>query len=321
MRALAVLAIVATLAWCGYWLVGARALDHAITTGLDRIAQVEVTDHSIRGFPSRFDVTLSEPRVTASGLRWSSPFVQVFALSYRLNHLIAVFAHDQRLLGFGLDAVLHSDDLRASLVLEAGLDLPLDRISLVGQQLELSMSGETHQIEGLRAASRRLSEREHEVVLVLETAFPDSALMNRIDPDRNWPRRFDVLRLGVELEVDRPLDRTLIGGPEPRLQRITFTEARIAWQGTDVTATGRLTVGEDGFLSGDMALSVIGWRALMQAARTAGLMPEQHDALIAMALQGLVNTDDPNRIDAAFAVVDGVVSMGPITVGQIPALF
>ena len=62
-------------------------------------------------------------------------------------------------------------------------------------------------------------------------------------------------------------------------------------------------------------------RALMQRARDAGLMPAEHDALIAMAMQGLVNAEDPNRIDAAFSVVNGVVSIGPITVGVIPRVF
>jgi len=320
-RILAVLAIVATLGWCGYWFIGARALDHAISNGVQSIAEVEVADHTIRGFPSRFDVTLTEPSVSANGLHWSAPFVQVFALSYRLNHLIAVFAHDQRLSGLGLDAVLHNEDLRASLVLEAGLDLPLDRFSLVGQGLELSLAGETHRAEGLRAASRRITEREHDVALVLETVFPDSAFMTRLDPQNIWPRRFDVLRLAAEIEVSHALDRSMIGGPEPRVQRVTFTGAHVQWEGTDITAAGRLTPGSTGLLSGDLRLSVIGWRALMQRARDAGLMPAEHDALIAMAMQGLVNAEDPNRIDAAFSVVNGVVSIGPITVGVIPRVF
>lgn len=321
MRTLAVLAIVAVLGWCGYWFVGARALDHAIVTAIDGIPEIDVADHAIQGFPNRFDVTLTEPRVAAHGVQWSAPFVQLFALSYRLNHLIAVFAHDQRIIGPGLDVAIHSEDLRASVVLEAGLSLPLDRMSLVGQSLALSAAGETHRIEGLRAASRRLSDREHDLALVLENTFPDPALMDRLDPQAIWPRRFDVLRLAAEVEVDRPLDRTLVGGPPPRVQRLTFTGARIAWEGTDIVASGRLTVGALGTLSGDLDLTVTGWRALMQSLRDAGLMPAEHDTLITMAMQGLVNADDPNRLEAGFAVVDGVVSMGPIVIGRIPALF
>lgn len=320
MRILAVLAIVATLGWCGYWFVGARALEHGITTGLSRVSEVEVADHTIRGFPNRFDVTLTEPRYAANGLQWSSPFVQIFALSYRLNHLIAVFAHDQHLVGRGFDAFLHSEDLRASVVFEAGLDLPLDRMSLVGQQLELSLSGNTTRAEALRVGSQRQTDLEHAAVIRLENLFPDSASMDRIDPNRLWPRQFDALQLNAEVAFDRPLDRTLIGAPEPRLQRITFTGAELSWLETTIITNGRLTLGAQGLLSGDLSLSVTGWRALMQTARSAGMMPAEHDALIAMATQGLISADDPNRIDAAFSVVNGVVSMGPIVLGQLPAL-
>ncbi|MCL4674938.1 MAG: DUF2125 domain-containing protein, partial [Pararhodobacter sp.] len=136
-----------------------------------------------------------------------------------------------------------------------------------------------------------------------------------------WPRRFDVLRLDAQVELDRALDRHLIGGPEPRLRRLTLTGAHVVWAGTDLTASGRLTPGADGLLSGDMTLSVTGWRDVMQSARAAGLMPPEHDLLIALAAQGLVSADDPNRIDAAFSVINGAVWLGPILVGQIPALF
>jgi len=321
MRILAVLAILATLGWCGYWYVGARGLDRGITTALERVPEFTASSHSVRGFPNRFDVTLSEPRYAANGIGWSAPFVQLFALSYRLNHLIAVFAHDQRLVAAGTEALLRSEDLRASLVLEAGLNVPLERFSLVGQQLELAVAGQTHRTEGLRAASRRQSERTHELVLLLETVFPDTAMLDRLDPARNWPRRFDVLRLDAEVEVTRILDRTMLDGPDPQIQRLTLTGAHVAWPGTDVIATGRLTPNAAGLLSGDVGLTVTGWRALMQSARSAGLMPAEHDALITMAMQGLISADDSNRIEAAFAVTDGAVYLGPILVGRIPAIY
>ena len=321
MRILAVLAIVAALGWSGYWVVGSRALDRAITMALETAPEVSTAEHSIRGFPSRFDVTFDQPRIAAAGVEWSAPFVQLFALSYRLNHLIAVFANDQRFTVQGQEATLYSADLRASLVAEAGFDLPVDRVALVGEQLELSLAGQTHRIDGLRAASRRVTERQHDLSLVLEGVFPDLGVMERRDPQALWPRFFDILRIDATAEFDRPIDRRLIDGPNPRLNRLTLTGGRAAWPDTDIVASGALTPGSDGLLSGELRVSVTGWRALMQAARDAGLMPPEHDALIAIAMQGLVSAEDPNRIEAAFAVRDGVVTLGPILVGRIPALF
>lgn len=321
MRILAVLAVAAVLAWSGYWFVGERALNHAITTGLAAAPEIEVADYSIYGFPNRFDVTFDQPRITANGVQWSAPFVQVFALSYRLTHLIAVFAHDQTVSIGGQDALLHSGDLRASLVVAPGFDLPLERFTLVGEQLDLSTAGQSLRADALHAASRRISEREHELVVVLNTAFPDPGAMDRADPNRNWPRWFDELRLGAQVEFDRTVDRHVIDGPEPQLVRLTLTDAHAAWEGTEITATGRLTPNNEGLLSGDVSLTVTGWQALMQAVRASGLIPTEHDELITRAMQGLVNADDPNRIDAAFAVTDGAVYLGPILFGQIPALY
>ncbi|WP_417587497.1 DUF2125 domain-containing protein [Pararhodobacter oceanensis] len=325
MRVLAVLAVVAALGWCGYWFIGARALDSAITSGLvaaqDAGADISTEGHVIRGFPNRFDVTFDAPRVAGEGIAWSAPFVQFFALSYRLNHLIAVFPHDQRLTVFGHEALVHSEDMRASMVAEAGRDLPLERIALVGQQLEVMVNGQTHQIDGLRAASRRIAPREHQISVLLETLIPDQPLMEREDPQRLYPRFFDVLRLDAEVEFDRAIDRHLIGGAEPRLTRLSLTGGRAAWTGTDITASGNLTPGVDGRLSGDVLVTVTGWRALVDLARAAGVMPEEHDALIVMALQGLVAPDDPERIEAGFSVRDGAVWLGPIQVGQLPALW
>jgi len=320
MRILAGLAILATALWCGYWFVGRTALDRAIVAGLAATPEVTVAGHSIAGFPNRFDVTFDEPRLTDGALTWRAPFVQVFALSYRLNHLLAVFAHDQQITAPGLDATIHSEDLRASLVMEAGLDLPLDRLTLVGQALDLDVNATHHQIDTLRAASRRSDAVRHELAIVLEGALPDPAEMDRLDPQRIWPRRFDLLRLDAEVEFDAALDRHVVQGQPPRVTRLTLTGAQVRYEATDITLTGRLTPNAEGLLSGDLTVTVAGFHDLMRRARDAGLMPPEHDALMTMALQGLVSPDDPDRIEAAFAVVDGEVRMGPILVGSLPPL-
>src|SRR5690606_31763771 len=108
LKALTVLAVVATFIWCGYWFVGARALDRAIGQGLAHVPALSTEGHTIRGFPNRFDITFDAPHLRAEGVDWQAPFVQVFALSYRLNHLIAVFAHDQLLQAGGLSVAVHS---------------------------------------------------------------------------------------------------------------------------------------------------------------------------------------------------------------------
>ncbi|GAB4270008.1 MAG: DUF2125 domain-containing protein [Pararhodobacter sp.] len=321
MRFLTFLAVIAALAWGGYWFVGSRALDRAIDAVVAASPEISTAGHSIMGFPNRFDVTFNAPRIETGGLRWEAPFVQVFALTYRPNHLLAVFAHDQRLVALGQDVAIHSDDLRASLVMEAGLDLPVDRFTLVGLQLGLSTHGAHHQIDTLRAASRRLSDTVHEVALVMETVIPDPALMGRLDPAAIWPRRFDVLRLDGEVTLDRPLDRHSLDGPAPRIESLALTGARAAFEDVTIVLTGRLVPDAGGLLSGDLGVSVTGLRALMPRLRAMGLMPDAHDSLAARALEGLVRADDPDTLEAAFVVERGVVRLGPLSVGHLPPIF
>lgn len=321
MRVLAVLAVLAAALWGGYWVTGRAALDRAIVTSLAATPEFTVDGHAISGFPNRFDVTLDAPALRLGDLGWSAPFLQVFALTYRPHHLLAVFAHDQRLVLPGLDAAIHHDDLRMSAVMAVGLDLPLDRLTLVGREIEIATDDARHRAEALRAASRRVGDTVHELALVLETVLPDPATIDRLDPQRQWPRRFDLLRLDAEVEFDRPLDRHLLAGARPVLRRITLTGFEARFDNAAITVTGHLTPGADGRLSGEIAVSVRAWRDLMQRARAIGLMPPDHDALMAIALQGLVSADDPDRLDAAFAVQSGTVRMGPLVVGQLPPLF
>ena len=321
MRILTILAVLAALGWGGYWFVGSRGLDRAITAGLSRLPQVQVDGFSVRGFPNRFDVTFDAPQVQAQGMQWSAPFAQVFALSYRLNHLLAVFANTQRLTGPGFDATLISEDMRASLVMEAGLDLPLERLTLVGEALTLSLAGQSHLADTLRAASRRITDTRQEVVILLENVYPDPDLMDRLDSQGLWPRAFQVLRLDGQVETDRPLDRYLIGGPQPRIVSAALTGGRIAWAGVDITASGRLEPGADGLLSGDVQISVTGYRALLETARAAGWIPADSMTMLSIAAQSLEDPDDPETLRADLTVANGTLRLGPLVLGQFPALF
>ncbi|MCC5971927.1 MAG: DUF2125 domain-containing protein [Pararhodobacter sp.] len=319
--ALLSVAVIATLGWGGYWFVGARAMDRTVERVLAGNPAFSAASHSVLGFPNRFDLTLNEPRVEQGGMAWRAPFVQFFALSYRLNHVIAVFAHDQQFSLLGQEMSLHTEDMRASLVMAPGLALALERFALVAEAPALQSAGETHRADAARLATRAQDSHRHQAVIEVERAFPDPARMAAIDPAGHWPRRFDVLRLEAELEFDRPLDRHVLEGAEPRLVGLALTGARVVFDGVSITATGRLSPDARGNLSGEAVLTVTGWRELMQRARESGLMPAEHDTLATMALQSMTDPDNPERLEAPFVMRDGDVMLGPLVLGSVPPLF
>lgn len=318
LKALTVLAVVATLGWCGYWFVGARALDRAVTAGLAHVPELTAGGHTLRGFPNRFDLTVTEPRLTTAEGAWSAPFVQLFALSYRLNHLVAVFPHTQQVTLGGQPMVLASDDLRASLVAAPSLDLPLERVAMVGREIDLQVAGETHGADGLRLGLRWIGGAVYEAALVGENVFPDAALLERLDPAQAWPRFFTELRLDAEVEFDRPLDRHVFDGPEPQPVRLTLTGAHLGWEDGSLTLAGRLTPDAAGRLSGDAMLSVTGWPALMDRARTAGLLSDENRGRIAPLLAALAAQQEGDRLEVPLAVVDGDVRLGPLLLLTLP---
>ncbi|MCC5989005.1 MAG: DUF2125 domain-containing protein [Pararhodobacter sp.] len=318
-------AVLATLAWGGYWFVGARGLDRTVSGLLDANRHVEAQGHRVRGFPNRFDLTFSEPRIAATGLTWQAPFVQVFALSYRPHHLIVVFANDQLFEIGGEAMTLHSADMRASLVMEPGLSLPLERLVLVIENPEASLNTQTHRADALRLGSNAQSPERHEFAIQIEAAFPDAGMMNALDPGAHWPRRFDAMRIEGVAAFDRPLDRAALEGGLPELVDMVFTGARVIWSEgetvTDIAASGELRADSRGRLNGEVTLDIRNWRALMRRAGEAGLMPAEHAFLIEMALSGMVDPENPDRLEAPITLRDGDILLGPVILGSLPPLF
>lgn len=315
------LAVVATMVWGGYWFVGARAMDRAVSAVLQGNPAVSADSHSLRGFPNRFDLTLNAPQIAQGGMAWRAPFVQFFALSYRLNHVIAVFAHDQHLSVAGEEMTLHTEDMRASVVMTPGLALPLERFALVAQAPALRGSHETHRADTARLASEALTPERHRLVIELENAFPDPAVMTALDPHGHWPRRFDVVRLEGEAAFDRPLDRHALEAATPQLSEFALTGARLVFDGISITARGRLVPDAQGTLSGDLVLEVLGWRELMRRGRDAGMMPAEHDMLATLALQSMTDPENPERLEAPLVVRAGDLMLGPVVLGTIPPLY
>lgn len=314
-------AVLATLAWGGYWFIGARALDRAVTQNIENNPFFSATGHRLRGFPNRFDLTLNEPRLDQPGLAWRAPFVQFFALSYRPHHLIAVFPHDQEFVIDGTGFALHSRDMRASLVMTPGTALPLERLALVIEAPEWRSEGSVHRAETLRFATRALSSTRHEAAIELHRLFPDTALMAALDPQGHLPRRLEVLGLELEAEFDRPLDRRMLGEAGPQLQTLALTGGQLAFGAVSLRASGRLEADALGRLSGPVALQISGWPALLEQLQAAGMIGPDEAALWARSLQGMADPARPEQLEAALVLRENRVMLGPLVLGSLPPIF
>ena len=318
MRILLALAVLATLGWGGFWVVGARALDRAVGATLQGNPGFAASDHQVRGFPNRFDLTLTEPRLTLPDIAWQAPFVQLFALSYRPHHLIAVFPHDQGFTVQGIDGTLTTTDMRASLVMRPETTLPLERAALVAQGPSLNLGGLTHQADVLRLASRPLAADRHELAMEAEVLFLDPALWALLDPSGQFPRRIDALRLQGEVALSAPLDRRLLDGALPALSDLVLTGLSASWEGVDIAITGDLRADPAGRATGDVVVAITGWpRLLAQLQATGTELPPMAIA----ALRAMADPATPERVEVPLRLRAGLVQLGAFSLLELPPLF
>lgn len=320
LRVLAIVAVVAAAAWGAYWLVGARALDRTVARMLAENPAVSAQDYSIRGFPRRFELTLTGPRFRQGGLVWQAPFMQVLAPAYRPHHVIVVLPEEQQVSLAGREAVLVSRDARANLVAAPDLALPLERMVLVLDAPQLQIDGASHAAGTVRAASRALDARLHETVIEIEAARPDPGMMDLLDPGGHWPRQFEVARLAAQVQFDRPLDRAALAGPLPRPNAVMLTGARLRAEGMDIVAEGSVEPDEAGRLSGPVTLRITGWPALLERLTASGVIGPDQAGFLRPILAGMAGRDDPATIELSLTLRAGAVTLGPVTLARLPPL-
>lgn len=326
MRKLLWLTILAGIAYGGYWFIGSRAVLGGVEAALAELKAEGVADVAavnLVGFPSRFDVTLSEPHlISADGqAAWQAPFIQFFALSYRPNHVIAVWPHDQTItLGREVLAV-KSSNLRASAAVTAGLTLPLEKATVEGHGLGVQSSfGWSVLAENLIFASRLVTDGQnsHEVALVIDGLAPGDDLRRLIDPAGSLPATAEEVKLDATLSFDRAIDRTLTRG-SLHLTGVTGIAAKIVWGKMQLQARGDLGADAEGFAAGRVEISVRNWRDMYAVFVRAGAVKPEISVTIENALDALAKgSGDADLLKLPLIFQSGRMWLGPILLGPAP---
>ncbi|TNC74701.1 DUF2125 domain-containing protein [Rubellimicrobium roseum] len=306
--------VVAALAalYGGYWFVGSWQVETRAQAALADLAahgwEVDYADLSTRGFPSRFDTTVTDLRLASPDGRveWETPFVQVFALAYRPNQVIAVWPPEQVVTVLGQPLTVTSEGLRASGTARLSTDLPLDHAALESGPLAVtSEQGWSLSLDRLLAAIREAGPATYDVYF--EGANLGSPLT---------AAGLDVLRLDGQVALGAPLDRRLDDRPE--VLALSLREARLGRGTVALRAQGDLVPDAEGFLAGDLRLSVENWRGLLDLLAEAGLLPFERRAFVEPALEQLAQGSDDLDIPLTFA--DGQVEALGLALFEAPRL-
>lgn len=328
MKRLLIVILVAAGLWAGYWFVGAQSAKSAFANWFDARRTegwaAEYADLSVKGFPNRFDTTLTDLSLAdpRTGWAWDTEFLQLLTLSYKPNHVIVVWPHSQLIATPDQKYDLLSDKMQASIVLAEGTDLALDRITLVADQLRLvPHQGEATEMSALHFALRRLGEAgtQYQLAIAAEDLAPSNAFRALIGENGTLPKTLSSLQADVTLGFDAPWDRFALEQKRPQPTSLKLTLLDATWGDLHLAAAGELSINPEGLASGQITLKARNWREILQLAVSAGALTEGLAQQLEKGLSMLAGmSGNAQTLDLPLDLKNGWIFLGPFPFGKAP---
>ncbi len=325
------LALVAALAWGGYWYLGAQATERGIQALLDAGRDdgwtAETTTVATSGFPSRFDTTVKELEIEdpGTGIGWSVPWVEVLSQSHKPTHLTAALAPQQELRLPGETLEIVSNQMRGTFDVATTPALPLDQLVLEGEALKIASSlGWTADITSTEVALRE-NPTEGAPVYDLELAFneftPESKDIARLRQIAALPEQVDTLSASLTVRFNKPWHMRSIdsGRPQPREVRLNRLTAR--WGKLKITGTGQINVSPEGVGTGKINLEATNWREILKLAEATRAIAPEHMPLVRRALEAISRQSaNPDKLKVPLRFADGKLLIGPAPICPVPPI-
>lgn len=329
MRKLLVLLLLGTGLWWGYWFAGSSAVRNGVEQAFaEARAQGLTAERSgltVAGFPNRFDLTVEGINYAdaTAGIGWQAPFAQVFAMTWKPWHIIAVLPPEQVVTLPGETVTLASEGLRASLRARPATDLPL-AMAIVesGSFLARSSAGWTtgadRAVLSLGAAGGGAN--DYDLSLDIAGLAPDPGLLAQLVPDGSLPATLQTIRLRATLTLTAPLDRHA-GQTRPRLMALNLIDTLIGWGALSATASGQIAPDDKGLAAGRIEITVTNWRRIIPVLVASGAVrPELAQTVETMLASLAQQTGDPEVLNLPLVLENGWMALGPVPLGPAPLL-
>lgn len=326
MRGLIAVVLLATAAWTGYWWAGATAIENGVNQWFADHAEgdISMARAEVHGIPNRFDLTLTDLKIDRpdQGIRWQTPFAQVYAMSWKPWHVIAALPTGQTIAYQDQTLTLNSSRMRGDVIVHPASDMPLQEVVTESADLELvSDAGWRVSLANLLASLREdpTTSNRYRLGLRLTDLTPDASL-NPVLAEAGLPPRVDEAYLDAHATLSAPLDRNAAQTP-PQLLEIDLSEARLTWAEMKFTAKGRITPDAQGFASGEIDLQLQGWQKLPPLLVALGVVQPNMQQPITGMLTGMASQDgDPAGLDMKLVAKDGRMQLGPFPLGPAPLM-
>jgi hypothetical protein len=327
MRRLTFLVIFLSILYSGYWFVGARAVAYGTQTAITQaradgwgLTYAEITTI---GFPSRFDTTLTDLSLSPQdeAWQWVAPFVQVFALSYQPNRVIAAFADDQTVRIGNQTLQLTTDGLRASAGVAANTALSFDDATVeVGTAQVVSSFGWQVSADRALLAFRAdpAAENRYDAYFDADQIVLPASVVQQIDPAGTLGAAVTRAVFDSVVTFDQPLDRHAFDGrgPEPKATRFTLRNLTLTWGLVEIRAQGAFDIDAQGNPDGRITFRTDQWREVIDLMVAAGVI----DAGIAPTVVTFASAMATEGGAPEFPIVfnAGRMSLGLLPIGAAP---
>lgn len=216
---------------------------------------------------------------------------------------------------------LRSSKLQASVVAKPQPSLPLDRITLIGDMLELvGDRGWTVKADSVRFATRLDESRLnwHEIGLNITNLTPDAQLIALFGD--TLPQQLALIRVDAHAGLTGPLDRTF-PATDPQIAALELSDLQIDWGTLRVTATASVIADSAGFAQGEAVLRLKNWQVALDVAEQVGALTPDQRALWQRAAQFLATqSTEAETIAVPLTFDGGQTRIGPLAVGPAPRL-
>ncbi|WP_414896896.1 DUF2125 domain-containing protein [Rhodovulum sp. YEN HP10] len=328
MRFLLSLALLAALAWSGYWALAARGIERGLAGWLDsRRAEGWAADAgriAVTGFPTRFDTRLAPLELADpdSGLAWSMPEFGFSAQSHRPQRLIAHWPETQQIATPFERIAVTAEAMTGALAFRPGLTFELASATFsVGAFGMVSDAGWRASMDGAGFSMAAVEDRPGAQHLRFSASGmrPPAGLVATLDPAGLLPPVFQRVSVEAVAVFDAPWDRRALEERRPQLRRVEIGRLDAQWGDLALQAAGSFDVDAEGQPSGSLTLRATNWREMIAIARNSGQLPAAladrlEDALGLLA--GLSGRPDMLDVPLRFAL--GQTWLGPVPLGPAP---
>ncbi|WP_375264612.1 DUF2125 domain-containing protein [Planktotalea sp.] len=327
MKRLLFVIIAAAALYAGYWFVGSSSATAGFESWFsERRAEgwvADVDSIETRGFPSRFDTTLSAISLADpdTGLAYSAPFLQIFALSYKPEHLIAVWPNEQTFSSPFGKAAITSEDMRASLIVKKNTSLALEKANFTADAVNIAIdTGETLGTANALMAVQLVPAAQNTYqfgVDLKDVVLPEPKGL-RLEAGI-LPEALEYARGDVTAAFDAPWDLNALQSARPQPTRIDVKLIEAKWGQLELRLAGGFDVDTQGRASGQITIKAQNWRDILALSAATGAIPEQLIRPIEQGLSLLSGlSGNRNTLDLPLTLNAGLMKLGPIPIGPAP---